>query len=347
MSVGASRLLLDMHAVAVNEAVKPVKKDFGIFFTPEWVIDLMVGMIDKRIEEEGQAILEPACGVAQFLTGVKRNRPAFFHRTRRLGIEVNDNIIGYIRQEQIVKDVEIIQCDYLLWETDVRFDLIIGNPPYGIPSLSDHYTIRVDNETKRKYKESFSTWYGKYNVYGAFIEKSIRLLKEGGQLLFVVPATFILLDEFKKLREFLARHGETRLVYLGPDVFKPEADVATLVLDFKKSREAAHVIALLEYADGRVTPISKRDRWKGEIVIFGTPFTKRLEALCSYRLSDVYEIRVSPRTPEIKHNPWIKKEKQIDDDRYLPILNGRNLKNHRVIYEPATGYWIEKNRMAT
>ena len=59
---------------------------------------------------------------------------------------------------------------FILWNTADKYDIIIGNPPYGIPSLSDHYTIKVDNKTKERYKEIFETWYGKYNVYGAFIE---------------------------------------------------------------------------------------------------------------------------------------------------------------------------------
>ncbi|MGB9601849.1 MAG: Eco57I restriction-modification methylase domain-containing protein [Limisphaerales bacterium] len=91
----------------------------------------------------------------------------------------------------------------------------MGNPPYGIPSPSNHYTIKIDTKIKEKYKSQYKTWYGKYNVYGAFIEKSIKLLKQEGQLIFIVPATFMILDEFKKLRLFLSENGDVKLIYLG------------------------------------------------------------------------------------------------------------------------------------
>ncbi|MEW6685278.1 MAG: Eco57I restriction-modification methylase domain-containing protein [Candidatus Edwardsbacteria bacterium] len=61
----------------------------------------------------------------------------------------------------------------------MSFDLVIGNPPYGIPSLSQHYTIRIDLATKEKYKSLYETWYGKYNVYKVFMKKARRLPKEG------------------------------------------------------------------------------------------------------------------------------------------------------------------------
>jgi len=49
-------------------------------------------------------------------------------------------------------------------------------------------------------------------MYGAFIEKSVNLLKDGGQLIFIVPSTFMILDEYRKLRTFLASAGETTII---------------------------------------------------------------------------------------------------------------------------------------
>jgi adenine-specific DNA-methyltransferase len=339
-------LILPANEVKGN--IKSIKKDYGIFFTPEWVVDFMVKMINDQIKNKRDAlILEPACGIAQFLTGIKRNNPLFFKRSKKFGVEINEEFIGHMMSKKIsAENINIICSDYLLWQPRLLFfDLIIGNPPYGIPSLSEHYTIRVDDKTKQKYKSLFITWHGKYNVYGAFIEKSIRLLKENGQLIFIVPATFILLDEFKKLREFLSRNGETNLIYMGPDVFKPEADVASVILNFIKSRKVDHRFVLSCYHKGQIKTVVKKDRWKGEIITFITLFSKKIENSCSYKLGDVYDIRISPRTPEIKHNPEILKTESIISNDYLPILNGRNLNCNKILYEPKTGYWIRKNKI--
>jgi len=191
----------------------------------------------------------------------------------------------------------------------------------------------------------YETWYGKYNVYGAFIEKSIRLLKREGQLILIVPATFMILDEFKKLRTFLSKSGDTTIIYLGPDAFKPEADVASVVLNFHKSEKRFSHLQLSEYSGSEIQLIQENHRWQGEVVTFNTNYTQKLESICSHLLGDIYEIRISPHTPEIKNNPCIINVPLQCDEGCLPLLNGRNLKCNRISYEPTTGYWIKKSEV--
>ena len=333
-----------LHQSKINNNLKDVQKDYGIFFTPERIVDFMVGLIDKNryANKNSIYILEPACGLAQFLIGIKRNFPSLFNKADLFGVEVNQDIINYLTNLNIIEHIKLTRDDYLLWQPNVVFDLIIGNPPYGIPSLSDHYAIKIDSVTKDKYKKMYETWYGKYNVYGAFIEKSIKLLQPGGQLIFVVPATFLILDEFKKLRKFLAKNGTSEIIYLGPDVFKPEADVALAVLVFYKSNKSTGV-KLMEYWNNNICLIKENLNWQGEVVKFETKYTRTLEKNCSYLLQDIYEVKISPRTPEIKNNSGVMSEEPSNSANYLPILNGRNLKCNRIIYDNITGYWIKKS----
>lgn len=336
-----------VHQGILNNNLKSIKKDYGMFFTPEYIIDFMVNLIDvtKYADKKDIAILEPACGLAQFLVGIRRNQPALSKQAKFFGVEVNQDIINYLTTVNIGGNIKIIRADYLLWQTESSFDLVIGNPPYGIPSLSKHYTIKIDHDTKKKYKSLYETWYGKYNVYGAFIEKSIKLLKPEGQLIFIVPPTFMILDEFKKLRAFLSQNGGTAIIYLGPDVFKPEADVSSVVLNFFKSKKCASRLELLEYRDNKIGTIKVNSHWQGEVVKFETDYTLTLESICSYRLGDIYEIRISPRTSEIKHSPYIAKERPLREGSYLPLLNGRNLKCNKIIYNNLTGYWVKKSEV--
>ena len=327
----------------INDDLKSIKKDYGMFFTPEWVVDFMINLIDlSKLDKSNVAILEPACGLAQFLIGIKRNLPNVFKSAKLVGVEINQDVINCLTSLNLENNVKIIKEDYLLWKSEFLFDLIIGNPPYGIPSPSEHYPIKINSDTKEKYKSQYTTWYGKYNVYGAFVEKSVKLLKPEGQLIFIVPATFMILDEFKKLRAFLSQNGRTTIIYLGPDVFKPEADVSTVVLNFVKSNELVNKLELLEYQDGKVKTVKINTNWKGEIVTFETEYTRTLEKICSYKLGDVYEIKISPRTPEVKNNPYVTKEEPLQKDDYLPLLNGRSLKCNEIIYKNFTGYWIKK-----
>lgn len=340
---------LSQHEVLVNNRIRNVKKEYGIFFTPERVVDFMVSLINQEIESEKcLTILEPACGLVQFLTGIKKKKPPLFRKARLFGVELNKEIVNYLNTLQIDKKINLIFQDYLLWETNSLFDVIIGNPPYGIPGNSEHYPIKIGPEIKSQYKKLYQTWYGKYNVYGAFIEKSIKLLKENGQLVFIVPGTFMILDEFKKLREFLSRQGTTQLIYMGPDIFKPEADVSSVILNFKKSCKRSKRLKLLEYqSKNKIIQIKRNDKWQGEVVKFETEYTQKIEGLCSCHLADIYDIRVSPRTPEIriKYRNYIIEGQPPEKKEYLSILNGRNLKCSSIIYENLTGYWIKKSNI--
>ncbi|MBT9130765.1 MAG: Modification methylase TaqI [candidate division WS2 bacterium] len=333
-----------LHQDIVNNNLKSVKRDYGMFFTPEGIVDFMINLIDitKCADKKDITILEPACGLAQFLIGLKRNQPELFKQAKLFGVEINRDVINYLTTLNVGNNIEIIEDDYLLWQPRSSFDLVIGNPPYGIPSISEHYTIKIDPVTKERYKSQYETWHGKYNVYGAFIEKSVKLLKAEGQLIFIVPATFMILDEFKKLRTFLAKNGGTAIIYLGPDVFKPEADVSSVVLNFIKSDKFTSRLELLEYRDSKISTIKVIPHWKGEVVTFETNFIRMMESICSFLLGDIYEIRISPRTPEIKNSPYITKEITSQENSYLPLLNGRNLKCSEIIYKNLTGYWIKK-----
>lgn len=305
----------EIFQFTVDKALKNIKKDYGLFFTPQWIVDFMVKLVNfnELVNKKDLAILEPACGLAQFLMGIKKNYPFIFKKAKLIGVEINQEVINYLKTLNI-DGFKLIEGDYLLWESKDYFDLIIGNPPYGIPSLSEHYTIKVPPLVKEKYKNLYETWYGKYNVYGAFIEKSIKLLKPEGQLIFIVPATFMILDEFKKLRAFLSQNGKAEIIYLGSEVFQPEADVSVLVLNFIKSSILANMVELSEYKGGKIKTIKVGSNWKGEIVTFETNFSKALESNSSYKLGDIYDIRISPRTPEIKNNPYIVKDEVPNSD---------------------------------
>lgn len=333
----------EVHQSILNKNLKNIKKNLGMFFTPTRIIDFMLQLIDdKIIKNKDLTILEPACGLAQFLIGIKKNNRSLFNRAKLFAVEINEDIINYLTNINIGSNIRFFLCDYLFWEPNLHFDLIIGNPPYGIPSPSDHYAIKIDNSIKEKYKRLYETWYGKYNIYGAFIEKSIKLLGDNGQLIFIVPATFLILDEFKKLRIFLSQNGKTTIIYMGPDVFKPEADVSAVVLSFLKSKEVVSRLELLEYYHNNIKSIKVESNWHGEVIRFCSKWTQKIENLCPYKLGDIFEIKISPRTPEIKKSPLIIKEKIVNAEHLLPLLNGRNLKCNNIIYDNLTGYWINK-----
>ena len=351
-----------------------VRKRFGLFFTPDEVIELMVKISGFQT---GKA-LEPACGLGQFLARILEryilNNPKEINlsknifgveSTKEIADEVNDYVYSYLQLRGFKGNygkIPVLVEDFLLAKLNPDFDLVIGNPPYGILGQNKHYPIPVTKELKEKYKGLFRTWYGKYNIYGLFIEKSVNLLKKEGKLVFIIPATWMILDEFKKLREFLAYNGKVIVYYLGPKVFK-DAEVCTVILELRKGSNG---LELWDYSNRERDLAVSKDEYQGEIIRFEDNFSKKMERGASYKLGDLFDIYISARSPEVKKNPYVLKFSNKPGgsnrgngtselfksnellDGYLPILNGRNLKPFKIDYETNfSGYWIKSDKVKT
>ena len=61
-----------------------------------------------------------------------------------------------------------------------KFDIVIGNPPYG---------AEIPKDYKKYFKENYASVTGRYDSYFYFIEKGISFLRDQGELGFIVPDT--------------------------------------------------------------------------------------------------------------------------------------------------------------
>lgn len=307
-------------------------KSYGAVSTPKKIIELMISLTGLK-KWENLDIIEPACGFCNFLTAIYSKFP----QNKFWGVEINDEVYRKIKKVFKNNPLKLIKDDFLLWQTNEKFDLVIGNPPYGIIGDKSHYPIHILKKKKAEYKKIFSTWYGKYNIYGAFIEKSVSLLKPDGRLVFIIPATWMILDEFKRLRKFLSCLGKTKVYYLGNNVFKG-VSVSVCILVFEKGKKG---VELYHQKGKSFLGFVKMDSWDGSILRFETQFTKNLEKGKSL-LSDFFEIKISARSTEVKNfAPALSKS----NNNVLPFLNGRNIKRGFIERKNYVGFWLKKERV--
>lgn len=73
------------------------------------------------------------------------------------------------------------------------FDAVVGNPPYG---------AKLSRFDKAYYSENYKTAVGRYDTVSLFVERSLRLLREGGRLGFVIPHGFSRTGAYAPAREF-------------------------------------------------------------------------------------------------------------------------------------------------
>ncbi len=304
------------------------ERSLGRVETPPELVRFMVSLAEAP---RGGRVLEPACASAPFLRAFREAHGSAY---RFVGVEIDPSALD------LPPWAEGVAGDFLLWGPREAFDLVLGNPPYGIVGEASKYPIHVLKEVKDLYKKAFSTWRGKYNLYGAFIEKSIRLLKPGGILVFVVPATWLVLDDFSLLRAFLAREGKTEVYYMG-EVF-PGRKVSAVVLRFEKGGRGLVLWDTNREEGGFAPELWRRyPDWRGEMIRFETEETQRLEA-AGTPLGELFHIRFAARSPEFKRHPAVRKE---PGPGLVPVLTGKNLKPGWIDYEKnGSGLWMPKER---
>ena len=167
-------------------------KQYGQFFTiNESLLNLLLN--DYKIDSQKQRleILEPSCGTGTIILECLKLPNA--HVT---GVEIDETLANNTSKLfNDVANVTIIKNDFLKMKDENKYDLIIGNPPY--------FEIKKSDIDKTVFNEVMC---GRTNVYTLFIYKSITMLKEGGELRFIIPQTFLSGKYFSKIRAYIGKH---------------------------------------------------------------------------------------------------------------------------------------------
>jgi adenine-specific DNA-methyltransferase len=87
-------------------------------------------------------------------------------------------------------------CDTLEETPNERFDLVVGNPPYGRVTLSA--------EQRRRYARSL---YGHANLYGVFTDVALQWTKPRGLIAYLTPTSFLAGQYYSRLRLLLAEEA--------------------------------------------------------------------------------------------------------------------------------------------
>ena len=155
---------------------------YGQVFTPEPIVRFMLGLRRNR----GRT-LEPSCGNGAFL----RELPG------ALGIEIDPALSCEGAQ----------RLDFFAYPEQEKFSTIVGNPPY----------VRFQDilpETRVRLPAAGLD--ARSNLYLFFIEKCIRHLAPGGELIFITPRDFLKSTAAVRLNRRLRELGGiTHAVELG------------------------------------------------------------------------------------------------------------------------------------
>lgn len=193
----------------------------GQVFTPASLVAEMLAM-----RQHHGRTLEPSCGSG-----------AFAHPLHR---ELGENLVALELDADHATGYAKVM-DFFDYPDDERFKTIIGNPPYlrhqDIPSATRDKLAA----TRR------AMFDGRTNLYLFFIEKCVRLLDDGGELIFVVPREFRTATAARRLNRWLATQGSiTHFRETGDEHLFDGASPPCCVFRFEKGRTDRRT------ADGRL-----------------------------------------------------------------------------------------------
>jgi adenine-specific DNA-methyltransferase len=145
----------------------------GQVFTPPAIVDAML-----RLRRNAGRVLEPACGDGAF-------------SARLPGCVAIELDSGYCPPGAL-------NLDFFAYPEAEQFDTIVGNPPYV--KARD-----IQPGTRRRLVSRLLN--GHSNLYLHFIEKCVRHLKPGGELIFITPRDFLKATGAARLNTWLFDQG--------------------------------------------------------------------------------------------------------------------------------------------
>lgn len=191
-----------------------VRKEKSQYFTPFFIGKYMTNITTQVGLKKSIRVLEPSGGTGKLAA-------TFLLELANLDVdniiidifELDENLIPILKNNLSLvkkvfsengKQIRInIKCEnFLMAVIKVKYDIIIGNPPYK--------KVRKDAPEA---VANISFVHGQPNVYGLFLGKGMKLLNNNGQLIFLVPRSFFNGKYFCRIREFMHQNFSLTFIH--------------------------------------------------------------------------------------------------------------------------------------
>jgi len=226
------------------KANSSLQKLRGGYYTPELLSDFIVRKI-KPVK--AVSILEPSCGNGVFLNSIAKIIPQELIILLN-AVEIVKEEVDYVKSKSFGKNFCIHHDDFLNYyhkNGDVKYDIIVGNPPYiryqYLTSRQRELQTEILKKNGMKPNRLINSWV-------CFLVACVELLEDEGMIGFVIPAELLQVAYGEELRQFLSSNLSEICLYTFRELVFPDIEQEIMVLIGKKSRvNSSAKISVIEF----------------------------------------------------------------------------------------------------
>jgi adenine-specific DNA-methyltransferase len=260
------------------------RKEFGQFFTPCNIADLMISWI---IQDHPKSILDPAFGLGVFFDSLSKIGALQLANILYKAYEIDPAIISYLDYGNGPRPVIEI-ADYL--ETDLEgYDAIVCNPPYmRFQHFLNRHRILPEIEKKIGIKLD-----GYANIASVFLTRSLKELNAGGRLAYILPFEFFNTGYGKEVKRSLIQNGLLKqIIFFSNEkaIFPEVITTICIVLCWKDGVVDPIKITRIDHIDQLENIASFEDCFQHELAPDQLPFNKKWSSI----ISGLYETMAMP-----------------------------------------------------
>jgi len=186
------------------------RQDRGEVITPKSLVEEMIDKLPKEVfESETTTFLDPCFGTGSFLMAIGIRLKKYGHSTeninsRLFGFEVDSRMFNETKRK--FRGISIIKEDFLNADINMKFDVIIGNPPFQGSQMGGG-------------KGSGNA------IWQKFVEKAYENLKDNGYMSLIHPTDWRTSLNKKKIAKASNILFENQIDYLelSAEPFKGQA----------------------------------------------------------------------------------------------------------------------------
>lgn len=221
-------------AARIAEIANAKRLDDGAFYTRQELCFNLVGDLPDFKNKKSIRILEPSVGVGNFL-------PSLFQKYKHVGsvkldlVDINADSLTILKK--LLKFIEVpsnfeirfINDDFLSHEFRVKYDLVVGNPPFGSVK-ADQFSLYM--------KQGLDSTIRSKNLFALFIEKSLKI---GDFVALFSPKSLLSAPEFDRLRELLSKKSIRKICDYGEKGFAG-VKIETISTQVSNSAQIGNII---------------------------------------------------------------------------------------------------------